>query len=328
MPDIKCAYCGIKIVPAELDFEVQDDWPNSPGIQWFHVKRQDPGEVFPRWNATVDADWVKLNPSHSDKEETVIVNVQSVGKPAGVYEAKVTFSSAEANNTPVFAMVKLTVKAKPVPLKIITTSLPDGGVGQAYEFQIVAEGGVPPYIWACAGLPDGLIIDAQTGQITGTPISSGFFPVKARVQDSEIPAVGYTDDYAINIPEPPMPPVKVAITSPVGGEVFYEGDTEDINWVAENAGDEILDIHLILDGVAWIIATNLPIKSLGYLWTIAGIPVSENAVIALLTNYQTIQCPPFAIRERSGCLPWPLAKALKKLRKLAMQYWETYHWIS
>jgi hypothetical protein len=111
--------------------------------------------------------------------------------------------------------------------------------------------------------------------------------------------------------------------SPKGGEVWYENDTEDITWVAENAGDETLDIHLILDGVPSIIATDMPVKSLGYLWTISGIPVSESAVIELVTNYQTVQCPPFAIRERTGCaIPWPLAKVLKKVRKLVTQYRE------
>ena len=59
--------------------------------------------------------------------------------------------------------------------------------------------------------------------------------------------------------------------SPKGGEVWYEGDTEDITWLAENAGDETLDIHLVLDGVMQVIATALPVKDLGYLWTITGI---------------------------------------------------------
>jgi hypothetical protein len=217
----------------------------------------------------------------------------------------------------VFAIVKLTVKAKPKPLKIITTSLPDGEVSKDYECQIEAEGGVPPYNWLCSALPDGLMFNNQTARITGIPLHSATSTFDIIVRDSS--QSSSTMEYTLDITTPPAPPVKVVIMSPKGGEVFYEGDTEDITWVAENAGDETLDIHLILDGVMWIIATDIPVKSLGHLWTIAGIPASENAAIMLLTNYQTVQCPPFAIRERSGCVPWPLAKALKKVRKLVTQ---------
>lgn len=319
MENIKCAYCGIKIVPTELDFKVDEGWPYVPGNQTMRVEREGSGELFPRWSATVDADWVELRPSHSDKEETVIVSVQSVGKPAGDYEAKVTSSSAEANNTPVFAAIKLTITPKPVPpkpLKIITASLPDGELNKLYACQVEAEGGVEPYHWSWLGLPEGLFFNNQA-KIYGVPTVSGTFPVTISIQDSS--QNSYEMEYTLTITKPP---VKVAIMSPKGGEVFHDGDTEDITWVAENAGDETLDIHLILDGVIWIIATDIPVKSLGYLWTISGIPASENAVIMLLTNYQTVQCPPFAIRERSGCVPWPLAKALSKLRKLAKAYWE------
>lgn len=310
MENIKCAFCGIQIVPAELDFEVQDDWPNQPGVQWFRVKRQDPGEVFPRWNATADAYWVKLNPSHSDKEETVIVTVQSVGKPAGDYESKVTFSSAEANNTPVFATVKLTVKAKPKPLKIITASLPDGEVGKAYECQIESEGGVPPYIWTCTGLPDGLAFYIMpTPQVGGTPTVSGDFPTTISVRDFNNNSV--TTTLGLHII---ALPAKVAITSPVGGEILYVGDIHDITWVADDGEGQTLNIELFYDGNSMLIA-GVSIKALRYSWQIVE-GVSEDAIIRLVTIDRVVESGPFAIREHSGCvIPWPLAKALNKLRR-------------
>lgn len=325
MPDIKCSYCGIKIVPAELDFEVEENWPYVPNNQVMHVKREGSGELSPIWKATIDADWVELSPNVGDVPKNIVVRVKSIGKPVGNYMAIVTFNSESATNAPQYATVKLTVKPKPKPLKIITPSLPDGETNKAYECQIEAEGGVQPYKWAWIGLPDELVFDSQTARITGTPTSGGVFSINITVQDSNLNSD--TMEYMLNIaepPAPPAPPVKIVIMSPIGGEVWYKGDTEDITWVAENADDETLDIHLILNGVARIIATDVPVKSLGYLWTISGIPVSENAAIMLLTNYQAVQCPPFAIRERSGCLPWPVARVLKKVRKLVTQYRKEY----
>jgi hypothetical protein len=318
-----CKYSNVILSTQELKFTVQEGYSYPPD-QVIGLERAVPTDLSPKWEAFSKTRWISYHPKFCDKYDAVPnqirVNIME-NMAVGTYQGIITLSASNGVAilpSPVVSIV-LEVQPQPPPvkpLKIITAALPDGEVGKAYECQIEAEGGVPPYTWTCAGLPDGLIIDGQTGQITGTPTASGFSPVKARVQDNE--QNGYTANYAINIPEPPTPPVKIAIMSPKGGEVWYKDDTEDITWVAENAGDETLDIQLTLDGVASIIATNVPVKSLGYLWTISGIPVSENAVIALITNYQTVQCPPFAIRERSGCaIPWPLAKALNKLRKLA-----------
>ncbi|MFC2174192.1 putative Ig domain-containing protein, partial [Acidobacteriota bacterium] len=56
-------------------------------------------------------------------------------------------------------------------LVIITTALPDGGVGVPYSAQLKAVGGVPPYSWSIANgmLPSQLNLDPGTGLIDGTP---------------------------------------------------------------------------------------------------------------------------------------------------------------
>lgn len=323
MENIKCAYCGMSVTPTELNFEAVQGSVFIPGYQFFKTRTVGAGCIPGYWDVVVDADWLKIDNYSGECGEGIRVNVSvaSLSKPVGTYTANVTFTSTSIPGGPWHATVTFTVKAKPLPLRITTITLPDGKVGEAYSYQIEAEGGVPPYKWSQTGLPDGLTFDSQTASITGTLLAGGFFSVNITVQDSS--SSSYTMQYTLDITEPPAPPVKIVIMSPGGGEVWYENDIEDITWVAENVNDETLDIHLILDGVMSVIAIDVPVKSLGYLWTISGIPVSENAVIALLTNYQAIQCPPFAIRERSGCaIPWPLAKALKKLRKSAKQYWE------
>ena len=54
----------------------------------------------------------------------------------------------------------------------ITTGpkLPDATAGRPYAHTLTAGGGAPPYTWTAVGeLPDGLELDENTGQLTGTP---------------------------------------------------------------------------------------------------------------------------------------------------------------
>ena len=55
---------------------------------------------------------------------------------------------------------------------VISGSMPDGTVGQAYTANLTATGGSAPYTWAANGLPAGLSINPSTGAITGTPTTA------------------------------------------------------------------------------------------------------------------------------------------------------------
>lgn len=57
-----------------------------------------------------------------------------------------------------------------VPRLTVGTDLPAARVGQFYQYQFVASGGVPPYQFTLVGLPAGLGFDSQSGSITGTPL--------------------------------------------------------------------------------------------------------------------------------------------------------------
>lgn len=74
---------------------------------------------------------------------------------------------------------------QPQSLQITTASLPNGIKGVGYSQQIAVSGGVSPYSFTFTGtLPDGLVLDGTTGQISGTPTASGSFDFTIQVTDS------------------------------------------------------------------------------------------------------------------------------------------------
>lgn len=69
-------------------------------------------------------------------------------------------------------------------LAVATTALAPGRAGVAYDQTVTATGGTPPYTWSASGLPSGLSISANGGQISGTPTSAGVANVVLTVADS------------------------------------------------------------------------------------------------------------------------------------------------
>jgi hypothetical protein len=73
-------------------------------------------------------------------------------------------------------------------LRITTTSLPEGVVGQPYSFALQATGGNPPYTWWYAkggDLPRGLHF-STAGVLSGTPKKAGNYSITFRVRDTQI----------------------------------------------------------------------------------------------------------------------------------------------
>jgi hypothetical protein len=74
------------------------------------------------------------------------------------------------------------------PIRITTTSLPQGTVGQPYSFALQATGGNPPYTWWYAkggNLPKGLHF-STAGVLSGTPTKAGNYSITFRVRDTKI----------------------------------------------------------------------------------------------------------------------------------------------
>ena len=72
---------------------------------------------------------------------------------------------------------------------ILNMTLPDGTMNVFYSYQLVADGGIPPYNWTITSgaLPPGMNHLPPNGLISGTPNSTGTFPFVVEVTDSASP---------------------------------------------------------------------------------------------------------------------------------------------
>lgn len=63
---------------------------------------------------------------------------------------------------------------------------PTGVIGEAYEHTFSISGGTGPYTWgiSAGSLPPGLSLDADTGEITGTPTTAGVYSYTVTVGDA------------------------------------------------------------------------------------------------------------------------------------------------
>ena len=117
--------------------------------------------------------------------------------------------------------VVMAFKGTPTVLTIMTDSVPDATLLQAYSATIAALSGVEPYTWSDDGnLPPGLAIDSGTGEISGTPTTFGLYTFTVTVTDS----VSATDAKEFSIFAAPAPP-ELGGTLANGGVNFYYEDS-------------------------------------------------------------------------------------------------------
>ncbi|MCG6984306.1 MAG: DUF4082 domain-containing protein, partial [Thiocapsa sp.] len=107
-----------------------------------------------------------------------------------------TVEVSDAATPAATATQALSLVVTPAALSVTTTSLPAGAVGTAYAQTLAASGGTAPYSWSLATgsdpLPDGLNLDAESGEISGTPTAPGTVTLTVEVSDAATPAATAT----------------------------------------------------------------------------------------------------------------------------------------
>ncbi len=121
------------------------------------------------------------------------------GTPTALGTSTFTVQVKDADNFT--ATAALSIKINPAPVSITTTSLPNGVVNASYSATLQSTGGAPPITWSvtAGALPTGLILNAATGAITGTPTTAGTSNFSVQAADSSTPALTATKALSITV---------------------------------------------------------------------------------------------------------------------------------
>ena len=145
------------------------------------------------------------------------------GTPSGTFVGTDNFTvTATDSQTPTnkTATANLSIAISVAPLSVTTSgSLPVGVANSVYAgATLQATGGIQPYSWTVTTgtLPAGLILNAATGAISGTPTASGTTNFTVTVTDAETPTAKTA---TANLSVVVNPPVSVTTTSLAAGVI-------------------------------------------------------------------------------------------------------------
>jgi large repetitive protein len=107
--------------------------------------------------------------------------ISGTPKTAGLYSFTAQVSDGTATKRE--QSYNLTILSVPA---ITSASLPDGVVGTDYDQVLSGSGGTSPYTWSTSSgtVPDGLTLDADYGELYGTPKTAGTFKFTVQLKDT------------------------------------------------------------------------------------------------------------------------------------------------
>jgi hypothetical protein len=133
----------------------------------------------------------------------LVVHVDPRVVTPGTYTGNITITAqGEPGSVSHVIPVTLTIAGG---LVITPATLPAATGLRPYDVKLSVSGGATPYFWSQTGLPAGLSINSATGEISGTPIAFGTFPVIVSVRDSG--GVTGSMPYNLSVSSPSAPPV-------------------------------------------------------------------------------------------------------------------------
>ena len=143
----------------------------------------------------------------SDNEAVATVSEDGVVTAVAGGTAVITATTHDGLFT---ASCTVTVNAPDAPPTITTDTLPDGKVGEAYSQTLTATG-TAPITWSIdGGLPAGLSLNADTGEISGTPTTAGTASFTVKAENS---AGSDTKELSITITKAAPTEYTVTVTS-------------------------------------------------------------------------------------------------------------------
>jgi hypothetical protein len=145
------------------------------------------------------------------------------GTPAAAGTSAITARVDNPGPPAQFAERELSIVVR-APLAIATDTLPSGTTGAVYSESLTATGGVAPHTWTITSgaLPSGLMLNAASGVIAGTPAAAGTSTFTVEVTDSQDPPAVASRELSITVstPSTPLLPIFTSIGVVVRGNPF------------------------------------------------------------------------------------------------------------
>jgi len=158
----------------------------------------DPVQVQVDWGDESGLSWSNTFPSRQ------VASVRHPFAQGGTYFIKSKSKDELSSESCWSDSVKVEIFAVP-ELAIITEHLKSGTYQNIYQDTVKVAGGIAPYLWQinAGNFPGGLILNHNTGVISGMPVASGQFDFSIIVTDGGTPAETDTASFTLTISNSP-----------------------------------------------------------------------------------------------------------------------------